>query len=538
MDEGRKAEFKTGLGDANAATQRHAQKEERLVKSKREDRIQRQRRQGGRGQLEEHEAFAKLLASNAYNKAALLARGELRDLLVLNELLQKGSNAELEQHVPALLFEHGQPLVLIALLRVVRDYAGNPVAAEMPRLALCLACLVNLTGSISSHTVAIAGTVLKEGLLMAATRILSSLLPDSESELASDLYSLVGNLMCSCPEARDAVIASPLLPCIIKGITTLRAENARLTSNILYVCNASMDCGPDLPANAEYVRIVWHCVGHFWIQSFPPPMRQRDEQLPPRMLDSMIGTLEAIAMRVEPDALAALVTSPHLPNLLPFMVGAVLRLEPALCIMTARILVQVGRITLPASPLQHCMVEAGAIAVMRRLVQDSHERVRREGILWLGNLGTESSQFVARLIEQQALKEMQLELLHPTAGSLIDQCLRALMGMAQRCLMDRAQDTLYALIDGLNIVHLTALYVDRPGKEKLTLEILAFWYELLKQSAPPMRQQIAASLEECRAEDAVAKLLGSPHQSIYKAAEAVDELLQRGGEAMEEEEDL
>jgi hypothetical protein len=490
----RKASFKTGLGSGEDATDRHAKRE---LKTLLEKRRMRTRAASTTACNDQPIPFAQLMTRD-YDKKKLGI--DPRMLHVLTELLRVATNEDIEQHANELLFIDGKPQVLVFLVER---------ASQADKAAL--SCIINLTGAVTTHAVPVAAVLIGHGFLAAAERLLGH----SGGPCELDVWRIMVNLMGICPESRDAVLASSIP--LAKALTEVGGEDVKSLYILLTACT-SLECGPFLPSHTAYVQGVWRVMLLLLMRKFPAPAICAADQMPD-WLECVISSLEAIAARAVPEQLLELLTAEaihYLTRCLPRLHNATLARK------IARILVAIGRLNAAegVSPLQQWMVDAGAIPIMHALIKHVSPRLRCEGIMWLGNLASESSAFVERIAADGAFDTIARELLHPTSNALIDPCLFAFMSAAERCILDKNQDVL-----DLRIIQLTACYVDRPGKAIVTLEILTLWRNLMRFLQPSGRAR--ALLEECGAMDMVTKFLGHPDPRIYKLAEEIE----RQGEA-------
>jgi len=556
---GRAADFKPGLGNGDDAVERRAKKEARQVKEERSERMAKTRQRQQPQQQQQRGDFTGILASGAYNVEALMTRGDLISLRALSALLTCSKTADLETHLPELV----PPPVLAGLLATVRgvtyEYGVRlpPAGSDaLERLTLSLACLVNLTAEITTHSDLYAASIFQQGFLGAAERILAGEGSDPKGELAMDVWAVLGNLTYLSPQMRDAVLGrqGPLPLVICQGLAHC-AENAplicqefpQLVCRLLFIACAASECGPMLFANPDVVATMWSTAAIVWMRCFPHPMRASHAAIPGWLLDYCICTLDAIASRASHELLHALVMRLPGAQFLAFLVQAVPRLDSQaddqqkrLKVKALRILVAVGRINVEHAPLQRCMVEAGAIPMMREMASGRHgrDRVQREAIMWLGNLAAEAVNYVDVLLEAGAFEELCQQLQAPTSVTLVDGCLFALMTAVKSALYagaERGGAALNALLYGERIkaVHLMAMYVDRPGKNAITIEILELWLDLLQKWRPATAAK--ALLEECGALEQVVRLLGNNDARIYRCAEAVEKAAALVAESMQDD---
>jgi hypothetical protein len=184
-------------------------------------------------------------------------------------------------------------------------------------------------------------------------------------------------------------------------------------------------------------------------------------------------------------------------------------------------LVQVGM--LPHTVLIQRMVDAGGIAVMSRMMQDKNERLRREGLLWIANLALDGFKFVELLFDSKALEHAYITIRSRDRPYLVRNAIFAMLNVCKTCLANtmnpRSEDIMGHLIDNYQLMAHTVQYVDVPGCDELTIDILCLWNNAIKWR-PAF---VIPLLEERGGLDKVSQMLSHRNTKIYKLAVEIDD---------------
>lgn len=513
----RKDSFKKGLGGIEDAAERTNARQEGIRKKKRDDVIERRRKQGNVvTQGMEQESLMQQLTRN-YSVEKFMAN-DAQSMNALHEICRIGNNAQLQILFPLVLFAGhiDKPVVIQRLV----EFISVPGEHTGPALDT----LVNITGASTSYAVVIAQVIINAKFL---THAVNHIKAASAGPWLNDIWAIIANLVCLCPEARDVILGNPaVFPEAF--FLQVRAKTVDIATLLLVICGA-VEVSAALPPQ-PFLMAAWPFIVLQLKAILPYPMQQTDYTDTNGAVDYLLSTFQSIAVRCNDESEEQMSFFGGLVNynqmeLIPFMVNLVPRVENVNKLRICQFLVKVGQ--LPQVEFQHCMLAAGAVNVMVRMVQDASERLRREGLIWLGNFASSGMVFVNALMDCKAYEPVIHIIRRQHKAFLVRSAIYVLIAVCNSCMncapseASRAEDVMVYLFQNYKVIQLSISHVDVAGGEKLTIDILTLWRDAVKWN----RSFVAPLLEECGAMDRVAKLVGHKHTTIFNLCSQIDELV-------------
>lgn len=484
--------FKKGLGTTEDAVERSAIRSDGIRKKKKEDVLARRRNQSKPATLTQFQTLCKeYVFGKSFN--------------ILQILCRIGTNQELQDEFPNLLYS-GERKNGPEIVQVLVRMASFPSPDTTPALDT----LVNITGASTSYAVEIAQTIIREGFLNHAIKYIQTDPAQVKPEWLNDIWGVVANLVCLCPEARDIVLASMYPQAFY---TQVQRGTVEISTLLLIICG-SLEVSPVLPPN-EFFMTAWP----FLVAQLKTLYAQEHAD----GLDFVLCAFVAIASRCTDVEFFQSLVNYNQMEIIPIMITVCKKLTDNVNkLRICQFLVRVGM--LPHIQFQECMKKHGCLELMIRMTQDSAERLRREGLVWLGNFASEGIEYVELILEKNALEAVINTIRRQHRHFLVRNSIYVLIAMCNSCLRcadrNRAENVMGFLFDTKQVISLTVPYVDVVANENMTIDILQLWRDALKWK----REFISPLIEERGGFDRVAKLIGTRNTTIFKLCSEIEDL--------------
>lgn len=491
---------KPSLGSVEDATKRHIEKQTSLRRNQRD--VQRQRI---RGIVHVESDLNQLIQK--YDKTALLDNGDVVQLDLLSRIFASCSDAELEQYLPQLILTaNDEPRVLFALVYAL----GTAHALQ------AASCLVNLTGAKTRFALLCGQALFKSNILGAIYPHLRS-----RSQCAVDLWIVIANIICLCPEARDLILDSVIFRESADGpppfaLELNRGDDALCKCMLLIICG-SVEASEMLPPEP----FIWACWSHV-----VPMLIQQKKIMENDNLEYIMATLDITASRLcATDRGHQLLTRmigqfETKYQLLTFLVRLCSDMSGWVRLSTLKLLTSVSFLNVPNNAFQCIMRDAGCVELMKTAVETGPDRCTNTAISWLENYVTEGFDFVKDAHTRGVFYSVGLALRsHALKGHLVHRCLALFERVCQICLTDlpASGNFLSALLDESNIVQIMIQYFDQTGVLNSTERILRLWIDLRRWN----KEKIHTLLTETSAMDRIERLIHSPNDTISRLAEEI-----------------
>lgn len=505
----RQKDFKTGLGDTEAVVARHAEKAVSLRKDKREEKRRQFRTTGPTPEGFTHD---KLVVSAMAARQEFIQTGSLEAL----QFLQKFFRCMNEKEINNLLDNTGD--LVKALIMVLTK--SSPVHTLM-----AMDCLVNITGSIDvlSKLNSVDVILNKTPFLEIAFRHLHQ----KDSPIRLDMWMCIGNISCTCQDARDRLFNSAIFQ-YNSAVPIFAAEFERRDPAILPIIiliTYKMCADKNAVVNERFILENWSRIVNLLYETFPAPQKEEPGDLTNDILECLLEIIEGCLYKTT-DEFALRLLYAEKP-LIPFMVKLCTRVRLINQIHAARIVSRMGYFRVPKGEFLHLQREAGCIQVMTQFSWDSNERLQRESMVWLAYYAAYSSEFVSHLLQSKALDGIIEFFRRSPKASLLDQAIFVFCAACQSCYQNQTHkkesgEILKDLLMEKGCLRLMCHHVGQTGKDKMTIDILTLWSGLLKWN----RSFVFPYLQEIGGIDKVERLLGSNNTAIYKIAEKIIDFVQ------------
>jgi len=260
--------FKTGLGDGESATKRHAEKATILRRKKHDEKIQRLRKQN-------NSSSSSLDKSKIENcKQVFLSTGSYETLLYLKNFTHASTEEELNVILDI-------PLVnSLGSLLMHKQQEYQSAAAD---------CLVNITGSADNEKLNTIGhLILKTPFLSICAQHLMRKTP-----IFLDVWKIIANIACLCQDARTVLLKSSIFIATDESTPPLFAaefdQNDMATIPVLVLIMHAFSGVDD--GHEAFVFSQWKRLTSLLFRIFPEPMVQQ-EQEENALLELLILTIE------------------------------------------------------------------------------------------------------------------------------------------------------------------------------------------------------------------------------------------------------
>jgi hypothetical protein len=507
----RAGEFKTGLGDINQVSKRHAEKAGLRSKKKRDEKISRIRKQNN---------DATFVVPDNFSEQALLARNVFLKTASLEALqfIQKFLKTSKKREVNALLDDQGMLASAMVTLLKHNSTAYVLIAAD---------CLVNITGNVKNDKLSSVAMVLTKTdfISIAYTHV-----TNQQSPIRLDMWMCIANMACLCQDARNYLLETPLFKS--NNNPPFTAELAQqdpatlpvvlLTLQTFYPQKDTQKEDDTYVLNEPFTMAQWRTLCNILYTNCPAPMKQTDRD---RDLSMVLLIMWSVFDRATPLFRIRLISIER--SLIVFLVG----LLPRICdiddkIRVAKMLVAIGILNVPQCEFQNIMREAGCIQLMTDLSQSGHEDLKREAIVWIANYAAESYTFVRHLLQCRAFDGVAAYLQHPSDIKYMNQAIYVLKTASQSCYTNRtaeSDEVLRMLLGQNGWLRFTCERIGRIGCVELTLEILSFWIALVKWDIHFVRP----ILEELGGLKKLDVLLADKNPAIWSLSNRLDEMLNK-----------
>ena len=506
----RAGEFKTGLGDINQVSKRHAEKAGLRSKKKRDEKITRIRKQNNN---------ATFVVPDNYSEQALLARNVFLKTASLEALqfIQKFLKTAEKREVNALLDDQGMLASAMVTLLKHNSTVYAPIAAD---------CLVNIIGYVKKDKLSSVATVLTKTDFIS---IAYAHVMNQQSPIRLDMWMCIANMACLCQDARNYLLETPLFKSNNPPFTVELAQQdpatlpvMLLTLQTFYPQKDTQKEDDTYVLNEPFTMAQWRALCNILYTNCPAPMKQTDRD---RDLSMVLLIMRSVFDRATP-LFRIRLTSIERP-LIVFLVG----LLPRICaiddkIRVAKMLVDFGIVDVPECEFQNIMREAGCIQLMTDLSQSGHEALKREAIVWIANYAAESYTFVRHLLQCRAFDGIVAYLQHPSDIKYTNQAIYVLKTASQSCYTNRtaeSDEVLRTLLGQNGWLRFTCERIGRIGCVELTLEILSFWIALVKWDIHFVRP----ILEELGGLKKLDVLLADKNPAIWSLSNRLDEMLNK-----------
>lgn len=517
MAEGRSEDFKRGLGPASDGTDRRALEANGIRKKAREEKLA----------LIRH-ARTGTASLNGFHKASFLQEGHMGSLVALQDFLRNATPDQLDAQFEALFEEPSLGKAPGIKCLVFLAQGGSDEAERVKR---SVACLLNLTGTRTSHLVRVAHAVISLGFLDTAARHILQ-----QTTMAPDMWGVIANLSYMCPESRDAVMESAIItrPAGYTNwtsplISELDRQTPELRATLILLLAGLFGSNTTLP-NAGFIMCVWpYIINYLAVTVFPEPMSTLNEPLPE--VDSLLHIFQSLGqfspINQEWDAIFARLLGICGPSFLPFMVRMLRRTRDTNKRYIARFLWRIGMICkVPGEIFQRQMADNGGLATMMSLVQSSNDLLRSEGLKWLANYASDHLDFTMNLMDDKAYAIRAVEaIIRRGTAKLIPDAIYVYVAMCRACIRDTsdretANGIMGALVGQFGVIELTNSHVCRTASISLILDILELWKYLLKWNWTA----VLDIMEECGAMDKVAEMVAHQDTRIFELAKAIEDI--------------
>jgi hypothetical protein len=570
VSEERKESFKKGLGSAEEGTRRRDEQMTSIRKQKRDDKLElkrRRRRQlnvgpGEAMETDDGEGDDDLTVQrlvSQYNKAQLLSSLDLNQLVLLDRILKRLDTVEdLEQYYERLFGTDAQ--VLSHLVNACCT------STDAPRFYAALTCLINVTGFMSNlYSLRITMMLFEQSSILrmiythleAYYRLGGSgtkypIMEYGSGDAHSRLWELVINLIYDNPEARDAVVSSPLFANMntspfSRAIATvfndaaaseLRLLRPVLISLICTIIETPLSTAP-LPVSFPFVLLVWKHItvdGLYTVQPVHDDERSEYDGIILSCTTRVIACLMRAYERIRDDG-----TNIRLIQLAGGLSTFMRKLselaQPVVSTPSVqRRIVEIFRIlsALPcpadaAVTFQAAMVYAGgAIPLMLRSLTNRNADVRAWAFLWAGNYMADGVQYVQQLMGLGIVDSMVHSLNQRSEPTHVHRkAVYALMTMFCACDKDKRSTTDPIVVASANGILRTLTsgifkylepFLHRNSDPETCVDVLNVVCAALKWD----HQLTIAALEDADALDHISDLVGSQNTAVYNAACAVE----------------
>lgn len=500
----RASEFKTGLGDINQVSKRHAEKAGLRSKKNRNDKISRMRKQNSGGDT--------FVVPDNFSEQAFLARNVFLKTASLESLqfIQRFLRVATKREINSFLDEQGMLASAMVTLLKHNSTVFVMIASD---------CLVNITGNVKSDKLSSVAMVLTKTdfIPIAYAHVMNQ-----QSPIRLDMWMCIANMALLCQDARNYLLETPLFKSNNPPFTAELAQQDPATLPVvlltLYAFYPQKD--DTIVLNEPFTMAQWRIICNILYTKYPPPMKQTDSDRDLSMILLIILSIfdnSSAAFRIRLISIERL--------FIAFLVG----LLPRICdiddkIRVAKILVHIGMLDVPQCEFQNIMREAGCIQLMTDLSQSGHELLKRESMVWIANYASESYTFVTHLLHCRAFDGITVYLQRPSEVKYMNQAIHVLKTASQSCYNNRtteSDEVLKTLLNQNGWLRLTSQRIGRVGCVELTLEILSFWIALVKWDIHFIRP----ILEDSRGLERLAELLADKNPAIWSLANRLDEML-------------
>lgn len=497
----RAGEFKTGLGDINQVSKRHAEKAGLRSKKKRDEKISRIRKQPQSNDNSIQNNIEEVISA----RDIFLKTASLESLQFIQRFLKTAN----KQEINSVLDDRGMLASAMVMLLKHNSTVFVLIASD---------CLVNITGTVEKERLSSAAAVLTKTdfIPLAYAHIMNS-----QSPIRLDMWMCVANLASLCQDARTILLETPLFKSTNPPFSAELARQDPATLPMVLLILYAFCAKRDSVLNEPFVMAQWRLLCSILYSGYPAPYRQEDGT--DTTLSMIIMIILSILTKSSPELAIRLMAIER--PLITFLVGLYTRLVNTIDkIRVAKTLVCIGHMDVPQCEFQNIMREAGCIQLMTALSQEANEDLRREAMVWIANYAVESYLFVTHLIQCRAFDGVIAYLQHPSGNKYTSQAIYVLKAASQSCYTNRnaeSDEVLRMLLGQNGWLRFTSQRIGRKGCDEITLEILSLWIALIKWDIHFVRP----ILEESRGLDRLAELLADKNPAIWSSANRLDEML-------------
>lgn len=446
----RAADFKKGLGTGEDALQRRVERVDGIRKKRKEDVLERFRKPAATVTVTV--TVAELL--RRYSLKAFL-EGHYDSLCLLNQICRLGNEQQLNECIPLLLGGDGA-----GIQRLV-SYIETPSANTEQAMDI----LINLTGAPTRHAIPIAQTVIGCNFLQHAIKHVQG-----NSPFLKDVWGIIANLTCLCSEARDCVIETPG---IFPEAFFFQVQRATVPPSImLLVACGIIQVSADLPPPA-FLKLIWPYLVE---QLKGIPLDDKNGSM-----DYALASLANIAKRCKDRELFQTLLLYKNAESVSFMMSLIPRVDGPNQLRICEFMVIVS--LLPNLMFQNIALQGGGIPIMTQMVQHKNDRLRREALLWMGNLATDGIDYANALYMSGALEHIFMIIRGRDRGFIVRNAIYVLLAVCNTCMLssqdERSNDIMKNLMDFKGVISITADYVDAVGCTQSTIDILRMWRDAL-----------------------------------------------------------
>lgn len=444
----RAADFKKGLGTGEDALQRRVDRTDGIRKQKKDEALARLRKQ--QTPVTVTTTVAELL--RRYSLKGLVD-GQYEALCLLDQICRLGNEAQLNECIPQLLGGDG-----IGIGKLV-SYIETP----SPNTIHAMDVLINLTGASTRHAVPIAQTVIGCNFLQHAIKHVQG-----DSPFVKDVWGIIANLTCLCAEARDCVLETPG---IFPEAFFFQVQRATVEPSVMLLVTCGIIQVSDTLPPPKFLTQIWpYLVGQL-------------KNMPPNCLDYVLASLSNIAKRCADLEFFRTLVLYNGGEVIPRMMTMIPHLarDGQNQLRICEFFVKVSM--LPDASIHNSSLQCGGIQIMTQMVQHKNDRLRREALLWMGNLATDSIDYASAIYESNVMDEIFTIIRSRQRGFIVRNAIYVLLAICNTCLLtpkdNRSRDIMGTLLDFKGVISITADYVDAIGCTGSTIDILRLWRDAL-----------------------------------------------------------